>query len=136
MWLNADDFLAPGALEKLRICALQRLSAEIICGDCRFVEANGRKERDKKEGDFDLAMLVLYSCYIPSTATFFHRSIIDRGLFRDARYGSCVDAIGPVFSNNIASVIMKSELTDQAFQQLEGNDGRCQSLTGWFARRF
>jgi glycosyltransferase involved in cell wall biosynthesis len=91
MWLNADDYLLPGALEKLRACALQHPTAEVIYGDCRFVDADGRTMRDKKEGGFDLTMLVLYGCYIPSTATFFHRSIIDRGLFLDPRYRNCMD---------------------------------------------
>lgn len=91
MWLNADDYLLTGALEKVRAWALQHPSAEVIYGDCRFVDADGQTIRDKKEGGFDLAMLVLYGCYIPSTATFFHRSIIDRGLFLDARYRNCMD---------------------------------------------
>jgi len=91
MWLNADDFLLPGALEKVRRFALRHTRSEVIYGDCRFVDADGRTIRDKKEGGFDLAMLVLYGCYIPSTATFFHRSIIDRGLFLDPRYRNCMD---------------------------------------------
>lgn len=91
MWLNADDYLLPGALEKVRTCALQHPTAEVIYGDCRFVDVDGRALRDKKEGCFDLATLVLYGCYIPSTATFFHRSIIDRSLFLDARYRNCMD---------------------------------------------
>lgn len=91
MWLNADDYLFPGALEKVRTCTLQHPSAEVIYGDCRFVHADGRALRDKREGGFDLAMLVLYGCYIPSTATFFHRSIIDRGLLLDPHYRNCMD---------------------------------------------
>jgi glycosyltransferase involved in cell wall biosynthesis len=91
MWLNADDFLLPGALEKVRQFALQHTQAEVIYGDCRFVDEAGRKIRDKKEGGFKLMMLVLYGCYIPSTATFFHRSLIGRGLFLDTRYRNCMD---------------------------------------------
>lgn len=91
MWLNADDYLLPRALEKVRTCTMRDPSAEVIYGDCRFVDAEGRTLRDKKEGGFDLAMLVLYGCYIPSTATFFHRSIIDRGLMLDPRYRNCMD---------------------------------------------
>jgi len=91
MWLNADDFLLPGALEKVRQFAVRRKGSEVIYGDCRFVGVDGRTMRDKKEGNFDLAMLVLYGCYIPSTATFFHRSIIDRGLLLDPHYRNCMD---------------------------------------------
>jgi glycosyltransferase involved in cell wall biosynthesis len=91
MWLNADDFLLPGALEKVRQFALRQTQAEVVYGDCRFVDADGRRLRDKKEGGFDLMMLVLYGCYIPSTATFLHRSLIDRGLFLDPHYRNCMD---------------------------------------------
>jgi glycosyltransferase involved in cell wall biosynthesis len=91
MWLNADDFLLPWALEKVRNFALRQTQAEVIYGDCRFVDADGQPQRDKKEGGFNLMMLVLYGCYIPSTATFYHRSIIERGLFLDPHYRNCMD---------------------------------------------
>jgi glycosyltransferase involved in cell wall biosynthesis len=91
MWLNADDFLLPGALEKVRNFTLRQKQADVIYGDCRFVDAVSRTLRDKKEGGLDLMMLVLYGCYIPSTATFFRRSLIDRGLFLDPHYRNCMD---------------------------------------------
>ena len=91
MWLNADDFLLPGALEKVQTFASKHPTAKVIHGDCMFVDEAGRKIRDKKEGGLDLMMLVLYGCYIPSTATLFHRSLIERGLLLDARYRNCMD---------------------------------------------
>ena len=47
-----------------------------------------------------------------------------------------LDAIGPVFSNNIAAVITKPDLPAQAFPWLEWKDGRYQASTNWFAGRF
>jgi len=91
MWLNADDFLLPHALERVKAFAELHPKAEVIYGDCRFVDAAGRMLRDKREGDFNLWMLVLYGCYIPSTATFFRRSLIERGHFLDPVYRNCMD---------------------------------------------
>ncbi len=91
MWLNADDFLLPGSLKKVRDYALVHPTIDVIYGDCRFVDETGRTLRDKQEGGFNLMMLVLYGCYIPSTATFFHRSLIERGLFLNTRYRNCMD---------------------------------------------
>jgi hypothetical protein len=47
-----------------------------------------------------------------------------------------LDAIGPVFSNNIAAVIVKPELPAQAFPWLELKDGRFQASAQWFAGKF
>jgi|694.fasta_scaffold24616_7 SAM-dependent methyltransferase len=47
-----------------------------------------------------------------------------------------LDAIGPVFSNNIAAVITKPDLPAQAFPWLEWKDGRYQASANWFTGRF
>jgi SAM-dependent methyltransferase len=47
-----------------------------------------------------------------------------------------LDAIGPVFSNNIAAVIVKPELPAQAFPWLELKDGRFQASAQWFTGKF
>ncbi len=91
MWLNADDYLLPGALEKIRDYALAHPMADVIYGDCIFVDEVGRTLREKREGGFDFNMLLFYGCYIPSTATFFRRDLIDRGLFLDPKFRNCMD---------------------------------------------
>jgi glycosyltransferase involved in cell wall biosynthesis len=91
MWLNADDYLLPGALEKVRVYALAHPDADVIFGDCLFVDEAGRTLREKREGSFDFNMLLFYGCYIPSTATFFRRDLIDRGLLLDTQFKNCMD---------------------------------------------
>jgi len=91
MWLNADDYLLPGALEKVRAYALAHPDADVIFGDCLFVDEAGRTLREKREGGFDFRMLLFYGCYIPSTATFFRRDLIDRGLLLDTQFKNCMD---------------------------------------------
>lgn len=91
MWLNADDYLLPGALEKVCRHALEKPAADVIYGDCLFVDEAGRTLREKREGGFDFNMLLFYGCYIPSTATFFSRELIDRGLLLDPQFRNCMD---------------------------------------------
>jgi glycosyltransferase involved in cell wall biosynthesis len=91
MWLNADDYLLPGALEKVRLYALAHPDADVIFGDCLFVDQAGQTLREKREGGFDFRMLLFYGCYIPSTATFFRRDLIDHGLLLDTQFKNCMD---------------------------------------------
>jgi GT2 family glycosyltransferase len=91
MWLNADDYLLPSALERVRRHALERPAANVIYGDCLFVDEAGQTLREKREGPFNFNMLLFYGCYIPSTATFFRRDLIDRGLLLDPQFKNCMD---------------------------------------------
>ena len=91
MWLNADDYLLADALEKLVAFAALHPGTDVIYGDCRFVDEQGNSIREKREGGFDPGMLLFYGCYIPSTATFYHRRVLDRGLYLDASYKVCMD---------------------------------------------
>jgi len=91
MWLNADDYLMPGALEKMLLFAGRHPGADVIYGDCIFVDEKGNKIREKLEGPFDFGMLLFYGCYIPSTAAFYNRRVLERGLYLDASYKVCMD---------------------------------------------
>jgi len=86
MWLNADDYLLPETLEKVVACAATLPETDVIYGDCRFVDEQGNPLRDKKEGAFDFNTLLFYGCFIPSTATFYRKQVLDRGLFLDDSY--------------------------------------------------
>ena len=90
-WLNADDYYLPGTFEKVLYFCEKYPEVDIVYGDCCFVDFNGKFLRRKLEPAFDLGMLVYYGCYIPSTATFFRRSIIDEGILLDTEYHNCMD---------------------------------------------
>ena len=47
-----------------------------------------------------------------------------------------LDAIGPVFSNNIAAVVVKPRLPEQAFPWLEPQGDHFVARRDWFARKF
>lgn len=110
MWLNADDYLLPGALEKVCRHALEKPAADVIYGDCLFVDEAGRTLREKLEGGFDFKMLLFYGCYIPSTATFFRRDLIDRGLLLDPQFKNCMDT----------DYFLRLALSEARFEHLPG----------------
>lgn len=47
-----------------------------------------------------------------------------------------LDAIGPVFSNNMAAVVVKPQLPEQAFPWLEKQGDHFVAHRGWFERKF
>jgi glycosyltransferase involved in cell wall biosynthesis len=90
-WLNADDYYLPGGLEAIAHAAERHPEADIIYGDCVFVDSAGKIVRSKVEHDFDPAILMYFGCYIPSTSTFVRRRVIDSGLLLDCDYRVCMD---------------------------------------------
>jgi glycosyltransferase involved in cell wall biosynthesis len=90
-WLNADDYYLPGALEAIARAAHEHPGADVIHGDCIFVDTDGRIVRSKVEHDFDPQVLLYFGCYIPSTSTFFRRRLIERGLLLDCDYRVAMD---------------------------------------------
>jgi glycosyltransferase involved in cell wall biosynthesis len=91
MWLNADDYLMPEAFTRVTSFAEAHPKADVIYGDCDFVDEHGRIVGTKREGDFDFWMLLFYGTFIPSTATFFRRKLIDDGHLLDASQKVCMD---------------------------------------------
>ena len=90
-WLNADDDYLPGALEAIARAAGEHPEADVIHGDCIFVDPSGRIVRSKVEHDFDPQVLLYFGCYIPSTSTFFRRRLIEQGLLLDCDYRVAMD---------------------------------------------
>ncbi len=90
-WLNADDYYLPGGLEAIARAAEENPEADIIYGDCVFVDSSGKIVRSKVEHDFDPAILLYFGCYIPSTSTFFRRRVIESDLLLDCEYRVCMD---------------------------------------------
>ncbi|MGD0929531.1 MAG: glycosyltransferase family 2 protein [Candidatus Korobacteraceae bacterium] len=90
-WLNADDYYLPGGLEAIARAAQEHPEADVIYGDCVFVDSGGKIVRSKVEHDFDRSVLMYFGCYIPSTSTFFRRRIIDSSWLLDCDYRVCMD---------------------------------------------
>ena len=91
MWLNADDYLLPGALAQVRGFIERHPAARIVYGDAVFVREDRSVIRRKREHRYDLGVLLYYGCYIPSTACFYHRSIVDAGHLPDPEFKVCMD---------------------------------------------
>lgn len=91
MWLNCDDYLLPGALEKVAAHARAHAEASVIHGDCVFVDLEGRTIRRKFDTPVDEWDFLFVGCCIPSTATFYHRRILEAGHFLDVAYRNCMD---------------------------------------------
>lgn len=75
-WLNADEFYLPGALDAV----LNRLSTSpgpsIIHGDYVEVDEGGHLLRYLPQHRFARPVLEWFGPYLPSCATFFHRSLL------------------------------------------------------------
>jgi len=81
-WLNADDRYLPGCFYKVAEVFANNPDVDIVYGDYRFIDEQGKVFKLRKEIDFDLFILkYLHVLYIPSTATFFRRWVIDEGNF-------------------------------------------------------
>jgi glycosyltransferase involved in cell wall biosynthesis len=91
MWLNTDDYLLPGALEKVAAFATKHPDAGVIYGDTLFVKENKEIIRRRREHAFNFNILVFYGCYIQSTSTFFRREVIRAGNLLDVDYRVCMD---------------------------------------------
>jgi len=88
MWLNADDFLMPGALADM-LPLLKKTTADIVYGDIRFVDAAGNLIRELRSAPWSMFAHVHHACYVQSTAAFYRKStVIDAGhrLREDFRY--------------------------------------------------
>jgi GT2 family glycosyltransferase len=74
-WLNADEFYLPHSLVML-IRHAHRTGADVVFGDCVFVDANGTIERLLPQHRFSAKILREYGCYIPSNAVLIRRSVL------------------------------------------------------------
>jgi glycosyltransferase involved in cell wall biosynthesis len=73
-WLNADEFYLPHAFELLHATLDRSPEADVIYGDCCFVDAQGRLLRLVPQHGFDARTLRWYGPFIPSCAAFIRAS--------------------------------------------------------------
>lgn len=91
MWLNCDDYLLPGTLEKVAKFITATPKADIVHGDCIYVHEDKSPIRRKLDTPVDEWDLLFVGCCIPSTSAFYRRSIIDSGHLLDLRFRNCMD---------------------------------------------
>lgn len=78
-WLNADDYYLRDALSLVCDYFDAHPDTDVLYADCLFVDARGALLRAKAEHPFSIQLLRHYGCFIPSTAAFFSRRLLDSG---------------------------------------------------------
>jgi glycosyltransferase involved in cell wall biosynthesis len=91
MWLNCDDYLLPGTLEKIARFIGDNPTADVVHGDCIFVHKDKTPIRRKYDTAVDEWDFLFVGCCIPSTSTFYRREIIESGHMLDIAYKNCMD---------------------------------------------
>lgn len=91
MWLNCDDYLEPGALAKVVNFIMLHPDADVVHGDCIFVQEDKTTIRHKYDTPVDEWDLLFVGCVIPSTSTFYRREIIEAGHLLDVFYKNTMD---------------------------------------------
>ena len=91
MWLNCDDYLLSGALEKVADYIRSHPEADIVHGDCIYVNEDKTPIRRKYDTPVDERDLLFVGCVIPSTSAFYRREIITGGHLLDVGYRNCMD---------------------------------------------
>lgn len=91
MWLNCDDYLLPGALDKVRHFLERNSSADLVHGDCLFVDEDKKVIRRKYDHSADEWTLFYCGCYIPSTTTFISSRVIEANHFISKQFRVCMD---------------------------------------------
>lgn len=77
-FINADDRLAPGAIDYVRRYFAANPRIDVLCGAIRIIDENGRAALRCRVADrFDLRRYVARLCIVAQQATFFRRSIFE-----------------------------------------------------------
>jgi glycosyltransferase involved in cell wall biosynthesis len=77
-YINADDRLAPGALDYVRRYFASHPEIDVLCGAIRIVDETGRASLRSRIADrFDVRRYAARLCVIAQQATFFRRSVFD-----------------------------------------------------------
>ena len=91
MWLNCDDYLLPGALAKVAEFIESRPQADVVHGDCVYIQENKSPIRRKYDTPVDEWDFLFVGCCIPSTSAFYRKKIIDAGHLLDVSYKNSMD---------------------------------------------
>lgn len=79
-WLNADDRYRPGCFTKILQAFDEHPDIDVIYGDYTWMDGAGRMLQLRREISFNRFVLLYHRVlYIPTTAMFFRRRILDAG---------------------------------------------------------
>lgn len=73
-WLNSDDYYYPDALKAVADFFRANPDVDVVYGDMNWVSVGGAIEKEQKEIDFSLPILLWVYNYIPQPSTFWRRS--------------------------------------------------------------
>jgi glycosyltransferase involved in cell wall biosynthesis len=91
-WLNSDDRYRVGAFRKVAEIFDQHPEVDLVYGDYTLMDAHGRVQQIRREIAFSHFILLYHRVlYIPTTAMFFRRRIIDDGNLLDERFHYALD---------------------------------------------
>lgn len=91
-WLNADDRYRPGCFQAVIEEFAKNPDVDVLYGDYTRINESGRIVQIRREIEFSRFILSYHKVlYIPSTATFFRRRILDEGNFIDVQYDYAMD---------------------------------------------
>jgi hypothetical protein len=83
-WLNSDDYLLPGALEKVAEEFREHPEAQVIIGTCWIVDEQGRVIGEKYARGLDLPLMLTTSGGVPGQpSVFVRREVLDKVGFPD-----------------------------------------------------
>jgi glycosyltransferase involved in cell wall biosynthesis len=78
-WINSDDFYYPGAFAAARRAFEADPALDVVTGDYRFIDAEGKILKERREVPFDYGVyLYAGKSYLGNAATFFRKRILDR----------------------------------------------------------
>jgi glycosyltransferase involved in cell wall biosynthesis len=91
-WLNSDDRYRPGCFRAVLDGFDRCPEADVLYGDYTWIDESGKITRIRREISFSYFVLMYHRVlYIPSTATFFKKSIFDHGHFVDTHLHYAMD---------------------------------------------
>lgn len=91
-WLNSDDRYRPQALSRVAAIFNQHPNVDLVYGDYTLMDVQGCVQRVRREIAFNRFILLYHRVlYIPTTATFFRRRIIDDGNYLDEHLHYALD---------------------------------------------
>lgn len=103
-WLNADEQYLPGTLEKVRVFFEKHKEVDVAYGDVLIVDSDGNPISARREPRLSHYYVRNKFLYTYSCATFFRRSLLEKGLLRlncRYRYAADMDLILSLLSKDV-----------------------------------